>query len=467
MNAEISLGTVTNVTEAVTWLSYTYLYVRMKKNPMVYAMDHNEPIDDPLLGRKRHDIIVTAAQRLAKCQMIIFDENTGYLTPKDLGRIASNFYIKHTSIEIFNDFMKPRMTEADVLSMMSLSSEFDNIKSRDTEHKELKGLLDGSCACDIRGGTESTHGKVNILLQSYISNARIDDFALVSDCAYVAQNAGRIARALFEIALNRNWGPTAYILLSINKAIEKRMWTFQHPLHQMGLPLEILNKLENRTHEVSIDEMRDMEPLELGELVHHKRMGQTIARCVDQFPMLLLDARIAPITRNVLNVELTITPDFVWNDRVHGSVEPWWIWAEDSDNVEIYYSEYYLLHKKQSGEPIQIGFTVPLVEPLPSQIYIRAVSDRWLGAETILPISFQHLILPQLSPPHTDLLDLQPLPVTALHDETLETICAQRFSHFNPVQTQIFHTLYNTPHNALVGAPTGSGKTVAAELVMW
>ncbi|KAI9492472.1 Sec63 Brl domain-containing protein [Zychaea mexicana] len=467
LNAEISLGTVTNVHEAVTWLSYTYLYVRMKKNPMVYGMDHGEPIEDPLLGRKRHEIIVLAARRLAKCQMIIFDENTGYLTAKDLGRIASNFYIRHTSIEIFNGFMKPRMTEADVLSMMSLSSEFDNIKSRDNEHKELKGLLDDSCACDIRGGTDSTHGKVNILLQSFISNARIDDFALISDCAYVAQNAGRIARALFEIALNRNWGPTAYILLSINKAIEKRMWTFQHPLHQMGLPMDILNKLESRTHEVSIEEMRDMEPLELGELVHHKRMGATLARCVDQFPMLLLDARIAPVTRNVLNVELTITPDFTWNDRVHGSVEPWWIWAEDSENVEIYYSEYFLLQRKQFGEPVKILFTVPIVEPLPSQIYIRAVSDRWLGAETVLPVSFQHLILPQLNPPHTDLLDLQPLPVTALHDDVLEGVCAQRFSHFNPVQTQIFHTLYNTEHNALVGAPTGSGKTVAAELVMW
>jgi replicative superfamily II helicase len=154
LNAEISLGTVTNVDEAVTWLSYTYLYVRMKRNPFIYGMDHSEPAEDPLLGRKRHEIITMAAERLARCQMIIFDQTTGYLTPKDLGRIASNFYIKHTSIEIFNQLMRPRMTEADVLSMMALSSEFDNIKARDTEHKELKGLLDRQCACDIKVSDE-------------------------------------------------------------------------------------------------------------------------------------------------------------------------------------------------------------------------------------------------------------------------------------------------------------------------
>lgn len=309
---------------------------------------------------------------------------------------------------------------------------------------------------------------MNILLQSYITRASLDDFTLVSDTAYVAQNAARIVRALFEIALNRSWGPVTSVLLSLNKAIDKRMWTFDHPISQFhDIPRDIIMKLEARSHTTTIEEMRDMTPAELGQLVHNKRMGPSLAKCADHFPMLNLEARIAPITRNVLSIELDITPDFMWNDRVHGKLEPWWIWAEDSENTEIYYSEYFVLNKKQLGETAKVVFTIPLIEPVPPQIYIRAVSDRWLGAETVLPVSFKHLILPELYPPHTDLLDLQPLPISALHDEVLEDICMKRFSHFNPVQTQIFHTLYNTSHNALVGAPTGSGKTVAAELAMW
>ncbi|RCH92282.1 hypothetical protein CU097_011673 [Rhizopus azygosporus] len=465
LNAEISLGTVTNIDEAVTWLSYTYLYVRMRKNPMVYGMSHSEPVEDPLLGRKRHEIITMAARKLAECQMILFDGSTGYLVPKDLGRIASNFYIKHKSIEIFNSMMKPRMTEADVLAMISLSSEFDQIKSRETEHQELKKLLENACACDIKGGPEDTPGKVNILLQAYISNAYIDDFALVSDCAYVAQNAGRIARALFEIALNRNWGVTASVLLEINKAVEKRMWTFQHPLRQMGLPIDIVHKLENRTHEISVEEMREMSVQELADLVNHnQKMGMTLSRCVDQFPMLLLDVHMAPITRHLLQVDLTITPDFVWNDRAHGSVEPWYIWAED-DEGEIYYSEYFLLYKKQLGEPAKLTFIVPLVEPLPAEMHIRAVSDRWLGAETTVSIPLEDLVLPHMDPQYRDLLDLQPLPINALHHPVLEAI--YEFRHFNPLQTQLFHTLYHTQQHVLVGAPAGTGKNVASELALW
>ena len=48
-----------------------------------------------------------------------------------------------------------------------------------------------------------------------------------------------------------------------------------------------------------------------------------------------------------------------------------------------------------------------------------------------------------------DLLDLRPLPVTALGDMQLAAL--YKFSHFNPVQTQIFHTLYHTDSNVLLG----------------
>lgn len=64
-----------------------------------------------------------------------------------------------------------------------------------------------------------------------------------------------------------------------------------------------------------------------------------------------------------------------------------------------------------------------------------------------------------------ELLDLQPLPVIALGNPEYESL--YKFTHFNPIQTQIFHTLYHTDTNVLLGAPTGSGKTIAAEMAMF
>lgn len=38
LNAEIALGTVANTRDAVQWLGYTYLFVRMRMNPFLYGM---------------------------------------------------------------------------------------------------------------------------------------------------------------------------------------------------------------------------------------------------------------------------------------------------------------------------------------------------------------------------------------------------------------------------------------------
>lgn len=58
------------------------------------------------------------------------------------------------------------------------------------------------------------------------------------------------------------------------------------------------------------------------------------------------------------------------------------------------------------------------------------------GAETQLPVSFRHLILPEKYPPPTELLDLQPLPVSALRSPAFESLYSDKFPFFNPIQTQ-------------------------------
>ena len=44
LNAEIVLGTINSVSEAMTWLGYTYLYVRMLKNPTLYGISHEQAV---------------------------------------------------------------------------------------------------------------------------------------------------------------------------------------------------------------------------------------------------------------------------------------------------------------------------------------------------------------------------------------------------------------------------------------
>lgn len=466
LNAEIGLGTVTSVPEAVQWLGYSYLFVRMQRNPMAYGIDWAEIRDDRTLVQRRRQLIIQAARTLQQSQMIIFNETTEELRSKDVGRIASQYYILHTSIQIFNTMMQPLSGEADVLKMIAMSGEFDNIQSRDNEAKELTKLKSDFSPCEVGDGIDTPQAKTNILLQSYISRAQLEDFALANDSNYVAQQSARICRALFMIALNRRWGNLCLVLLTLSKSIEKRIWPFQHPLHQFELPKPVLNQLDSKDA-VSIETLRDMESAEIGSLVHNHGAGKTISKILDNFPTISIESEIAPLNRDVLRIQLFLTADFRWNDRHHGTSESYWIWVENSETSEIYHHEFFILNRRKLYDDHELSFTIPLSDPLPTQIYVRAVSDRWLGAETVHAISFQHLIRPDTESVYTDLLNLQPLPISALKNAALEEIYGQRFQYFNPMQTQIFHCLYHTNANVLLGSPTGSGKTIACELAMW
>lgn len=86
-------------------------------------MNWDEIAQDPGAAVKRNLYVTQAATRLAEARMIVFDKERGDFTITDLGRIAAKYYIRHASIEIFNKEFRPKMTEADVLAMLSMSTE--------------------------------------------------------------------------------------------------------------------------------------------------------------------------------------------------------------------------------------------------------------------------------------------------------------------------------------------------------
>ncbi|GMQ10899.1 hypothetical protein CsSME_00053719 [Camellia sinensis var. sinensis] len=465
LNAEVVLGTVTNVKEACAWLGYTYLFIRMKMNPLAYGIGWDEVIGDPSLTLKQRALVSEAARALDKAKMMRFDEKSGNFYCTELGRIASHFYIHYSSVETYNEMLRRHMNDSEVIDMVAHSSEFENIVVREEEQNELEQMVRTSCPLEVKGGAANKHGKVSILIQLYISRGSIDSFSLVSDAAYISASLARIMRALFEICLRRGWCEMTSFMLDYCKAVDRQIWPHQHPLRQFDRDMssEVLRKLEERG--VDLDRLYEMEEKDIGALIRYAPGGRLVKQCLGYFPSIQLSATVSPITRTVLKVDLLLTPDFIWKDRFHGTVQRWLILVEDSENDHIYHSELFTLTKRMAkAEPQKISFTVPIFEPHPPQYYIRAVSDTWLQAEALYTISFQNLALPEGRTSHTELLDLKPLPVTALGNRAYEAL--YKFSHFNPIQTQTFHVLYHTGENVLLGAPTGSGKTISAELAM-
>lgn len=77
LNAEVVLGNIQNMKDAINWLGYTYLYIRMMRNPTLYGIPVDAKDKDPYLEQFRIDLIHTAAMVLDKNNLIKYDKKSG------------------------------------------------------------------------------------------------------------------------------------------------------------------------------------------------------------------------------------------------------------------------------------------------------------------------------------------------------------------------------------------------------
>jgi pre-mRNA-splicing helicase BRR2 len=56
-------------------------------------------------------------------------------------------------------------------------------------------------------------------------------------------------------------------------------------------------------------------------LVRAPKVGKTIYKYIHHIPKLELAVHVLPFTRSTLKVELTVTPDSQWYDKIHGMAE--------------------------------------------------------------------------------------------------------------------------------------------------
>lgn len=463
INAEVTLGTIRTREDAVQWLGYTYLYVRMLKSPKVYRVGADYG-DDPALTLKRLDLTHSALTVLQENNLVKYDPASGRVQPTDLGRIASHYYISHTSMTTYNQNLKPFLTPIEIFRIFSLSEEFRFIPVRQEEKLELSKLLE-KAPIPIKETVEEPAAKINILLQAYISRLKLDGFALMADMVYITQSAGRLLRAIYEIALRKGWASLTRTTLDICKIVERRIWLSNSPFRQFpNCPSDVVRKTE--ASQLPWSKYFDLtDAAEVGQVIRVEKHGKLVYSLLQQFPRLAIDAHYQPITPSLLKIELVITAQFTeWNKAIHGNAESFLILVEDCDGETILFSDHFVLRENYLHDEHIVEFTVPISDPAPPNYFISLISEKWLHSETRVALSLKKLIVPQKFPAPTPIYDLQPVPVSSL--EVPEFIQLFPWTHFNKIQTQTFHALYNTDENVFIGASVGNGKTACAEIAL-
>lgn len=461
INAEVVAGSIRSLKDCISWMGYTYLYVRMLHSRDIYFVG---PLyeNDLELRERRRDLGYSALLILAKNGLIKYNFSKDTIIPTPLGKIASYYYISHKNVKNFEEQLKPHFSEIELFRLFAGAEEFKFVPVRREEKVELQKLVE-KAPIPINEDVEDPLSKINVLLQAYISDLKLDGFALMADMIFISQSAGRLFRALFDLALTKGWAKLSRILSNICKMIEKKLWLTSTPLRQYpDVPSELINVAEKSLtpweyYLALTDSSAIIKSLKA------EKFGNLAPELIKKFPRVDIDYDLQPITPSLLQISLDITPRWKWDVSLHGFTESFTLVLEDCDGEKLLYIDRFVVHKDRINETHSLSFTVPIFEVAQPNYFISMISDKWLFCETRIPAILTSLTIPQKFPPPTPLIDFT-VPITELGVKEFASVFP--FEFFNKFQSQVFDAVYSGEENVLLSCSKGNGKTTIAILAI-
>lgn len=246
------------------------------------------------------------------------------------------------------------------------------------------------------------------------------------------------------------------------------MWPYEHPLAQITtIHRDTLYNLRQWADETEIVDLRSMPAKEIGDLIHmNEKHGLALRDAANAFPTVSMDFSLRPLTHDLLQISVHVEPEFNWNVKISGTTEPFYVWVQDEDGLNILQWRSVLLRPSTSG--VDLEFVIPLDgDSIPNSLTLLSVSDRWLGSDNTKMIMLDQLTMPNQSSTHTQLLDIPYLNITALDDPSLQQTYGSFIKTMNSIQSQAFWSAYYMQNNLLLSAPVASGKSLIGEAAIW
>ena len=201
LNAEIAMGTISDVEDVMRWLETTFYYVRGQSKPEEY--------DFPNLKRRVRDTL----EELVERGFVETGEDLSIeATPR--GTLASTFYLRlETAARFAACCERDDLDTGVILETVASAQEFESVSARQAEREAINAVLIGQETPDLDAGRR----KVLAILRSEMNGSPPPE--LRSDSWVIRQNATRLLSALGAF-LERFSGP---VEANLARRIEARI----------------------------------------------------------------------------------------------------------------------------------------------------------------------------------------------------------------------------------------------------
>jgi antiviral helicase SLH1 len=234
--AEICAETIITKQDALDYLTWTFFFRRLHKNPSYYGLQ---------ISAEEHNS--TAAQQLANEFMIsMVDASLGELTdskcvevypngdvdPTPLGKIMSYYYLSHKTIRHLVKHAKAQASFLDVLSWMSRATEYDELPVRHNEDLINNTLSDNLPFPGHAFGLPmwDPHVKAFLLLQAHMSQIDLPITDYVGDQTSVLDQAIRVIQASIDVLTELGYLSSCLQMMALLQSIKSARWPTDAPV---------------------------------------------------------------------------------------------------------------------------------------------------------------------------------------------------------------------------------------------
>jgi pre-mRNA-splicing helicase BRR2 len=165
----------------------------------------------------------------SKCVAV---EDEMELSPLNLGIIASYYYIKYTTVELFNSSLTATTKLKGIIEILCSATEYGTIPMRHREDSMLLKLAMHLPLKIDKAKYTDPHTKANVLLQAHFSRRALSA-DLHQDKQYVVENATRMIQALVDVISSSSWLNPALAAMELSQMVTQAIWDSDSPLKQI------------------------------------------------------------------------------------------------------------------------------------------------------------------------------------------------------------------------------------------
>ena len=393
INNEVSKKRIVNLKNALNWFLKSFFWIRLKRGILKNFPDllgHKGP---NLKSNLKNLFTGQSLNELISCGLIVCShEKALHCTP--LGIISSEFIISHDTMLIFLSNIKPLFSSDDLLLLFSMCMEVKSLQIKDIENMELE-KLENLTFFPVKAKSDTLRYKINVLLQAYIGNLKIQNLSLVADSVFVGKIGSRLFRAFFEISIYKRWASLTHLTLQIYFAIKNRSWPGKSLVNgSMKLTLtskflKIINEINSKKNSKNyIEKMA-------GKIFFNFKTLYVIQNFLLETNLAKVTFSVHPITKNAVRIHFFLELFKIKKNYINKQKNGCWVFLEDNLSDTLIFYNFFQINRIDDNNMIKFSAVIPFFEdPITPSYTLKLKFSGYSNSEIELIMNFTEILMP-------------------------------------------------------------------------